>query len=186
MPFEFTRDTILPDVAIVAPRVFSDERGWFMEAFKQSEFAAAGLPPTFVQDNHSASQRGVVRGLHYQLPPSPQGKLVRCLRGEVFDVAVDVRSGSPTFARWTGHVLSDANRRMLYVPPGFAHGFCALSELAEVHYKTTAEWAPGLERAIRFDDPALAIAWPLRELRASPKDASSPPLAAAELPASWE
>lgn len=150
---------------LITPRVFGDDRGFFFESWNQRAFAAAleadGQPvPEFVQDNHSRSSRGVLRGLHYQLPPHPQGKLVRCVLGEIFDVAVDLRRGSATFGQWAGAVLSAANHQQLWVPAGFAHGFLTLSEQAEVLYKTTDFWNRDCERAIRWDDPQLAITWP--------------------------
>ena len=150
---------------LITPRMFGDERGFFFESWNQQAFAAAleadGQPvPAFVQDNHSRSSRGVLRGLHYQLPPHPQGKLVRCVLGEIFDVAVDIRRASPTFGQWVGARLSAENHQQLWVPAGFAHGFLTLSEHAEVLYKTTDFWSRDCERAIRWDDPQLAIAWP--------------------------
>ena len=155
------RPTRIPDVRVVEPQVFGDARGFFFESFNRRELEAAlGRPLEFVQDNHSLSARNVLRGLHYQLP-RPQGKLVRVVRGEVFDVAVDLRRGSRTFGRWAGEVLSAENRRQLWIPEGFAHGFLVLSEAAEFLYKTTDYWHPDHERCIRWDDPDLAIAWPL-------------------------
>lgn len=186
--------TALPGVLIVEPAVFADDRGWFMESFKEPRWhellAAAGepLPRRFVQDNHSLSQAGVLRGLHYQLPPHAQGKLVRVTRGAAFDVAVDIRRGSPTFGRWVGVELTAANRRQLWVPEGFAHGFLALEDGTEFLYKTTDVYHRDSERCIRWDDPELAIAWPLAGLpgagqpRLAPKDAQAPLLQAADLP----
>ena len=167
-------------------RVFGDERGFFFESWNQQAFNAAAGDTAFVQDNHSRSSRGVLRGLHYQLPPHPQGKLVRCVLGEIFDVTVDIRRSSPTFGQWVGAVLSADNHQQLWVPPGFAHGFLTLSEQAQVLYKTTDFWSRDCERAIRWDDPALAIAWPREGLagaepQLSEKDAVAPLLA--ELPA---
>lgn len=153
--------TALADVLILEPRVFGDERGFFYESFNAREFAqATGLTPEFVQDNHSLSQRGVLRGLHYQLQQA-QGKLVRVVQGEVFDVAVDIRRNSPTFGRWVGAYLSAENKHQMWVPEGYAHGFLVLSETAEVLYKATDYYAPQHERCIRWDDPELAIDWPL-------------------------
>ncbi|MBT8765809.1 dTDP-4-dehydrorhamnose 3,5-epimerase [Metapseudomonas boanensis] len=153
--------TALADVLILEPRVFGDERGFFFESFNAREFAqATGLTPEFVQDNHSLSQRGVLRGLHYQLQQA-QGKLVRVVQGEVFDVAVDIRRNSPTFGRWVGAYLSAENKHQMWVPEGYAHGFLVLSETAEVLYKATDYYAPQHERCIRWDDPELAIDWPL-------------------------
>ena len=151
---------------LLTPRVFGDDRGFFFESWNQQTFAAAceahgQQAPGFVQDNHSRSSRGVLRGLHYQLPPHPQGKLVRCVVGEIFDVAVDIRRSSPTFGQWVGAELSSENHQQLWVPAGFAHGFLTLSEHAEVLYKTTDFWSKDCEGAIRWDDPQLAIHWPL-------------------------
>ena len=171
---------------LITPQVFGDERGFFFESWNQQAFAAAleadGQPmQEFVQDNHSRSSQGVLRGLHYQLPPHPQGKLVRCVLGEIFDVAVDLRRGAPTFGHWVGARLSAANHQQLWVPAGFAHGFLPLSEQAEVLYKTTDFWSRDCERAIRWDDPQLAIAWPQLSSLATPllsaKDAAAPRLA---------
>jgi dTDP-4-dehydrorhamnose 3,5-epimerase len=154
--------TDIPDVLILQPQVFGDARGFFFESFNQREFErATGLQGVqFVQDNHSQSARGVLRGLHYQIQ-HPQGKLVRVVRGEVFDVAVDLRRSSPTFGRWVGLTLSADDKRQLWIPPGFAHGFLVLSESAEFLYKTTDYWYPEHERSLRWDDPTLAIDWPL-------------------------
>ena len=167
---------------LLTPRVFGDERGFFFESWNQQAFNAAAGDTAFVQDNHSRSSRGVLRGLHYQLPPHSQGKLVRCVLGEIFDVAVDIRRSSPTFGQWEGAHLSAANYQQLWVPAGFAHGFLTLSEHAEVLYKTTDFWSRECERAIRWDDPALAIAWPLEALagaepQLSEKDGAAPLLA---------
>jgi dTDP-4-dehydrorhamnose 3,5-epimerase len=152
--------TSLPDVMIVEPRVFDDERGFFMETWEARKFAAAGIIATFVQDNHSASRQWVLRGLHYQIRQT-QGKLVRVTQGEVFDVAVDLRRSSPTFGRWVGEYLSESNRRMMWVPPGFAHGFLVMSERVEFMYKCTDYYSPQSERALLWNDPALGIEWPL-------------------------
>ncbi|HEX5386109.1 MAG TPA: dTDP-4-dehydrorhamnose 3,5-epimerase [Gemmatimonadales bacterium] len=170
--------TALPGVLLLVPRVFGDPRGYFLESFNRRVFQEAGLPVEFVQDNHSRSRAGVLRGLHYQLP-HPQGKLVRVARGRVFDVAADIRVGSPTFGRWVGVELSDENARMLWVPPGFAHGFCALSDPADVAYKCTELYHPEGERGVRWDDPDLAIEWPVHDPLLSPKDAAYLPLGAA-------
>lgn len=152
----------IPDVLLIEPKVFGDERGFFYESFNQQAFnAATGLDPQFVQDNHSKSARNVLRGLHYQLPPKAQGKLVRVIAGEVFDVAVDIRKDSPTFGKWVGEFLSADNKRQMWIPPRLAHGFLVLSETAEFLYKATDYWAPELERGICWNDPDLAIAWPL-------------------------
>jgi dTDP-4-dehydrorhamnose 3,5-epimerase len=152
--------TTLKDVVILEPKVFGDERGFFLEAYNEATFRALGLPTRFVQDNHSGSRKGVLRGLHYQLK-QPQGKLVRALRGEIFDVAVDLRQDSAQFGQWFGLVLSAENRRMLWVPPGFGHGFLVLTEFAEVSYKATELYAPAFERSILWNDPAIGIDWPL-------------------------
>jgi dTDP-4-dehydrorhamnose 3,5-epimerase len=182
--------TELPGVVIVEPAVFGDDRGWFMESFNSARLDAAlvalGLPatPTFVQDNHSCSQSGVLRGLHYQLPPHAQGKLVRVVQGAAWDVAVDIRRGSPAFGRWVGVELTAQNHRQLWIPPGFAHGFVALTDDTHFLYKTTDVYAKDCERSIRWDDPALAIQWPLPKgmaPRLAPKDAAAPLLADAEV-----
>lgn len=179
MPFHFQR-LALPEVMLITAQMFGDERGRFMETFKQSEFAANGLPPDFVQDNHSHSVRGVLRGLHYQNQPRAQGKLVMALTGEVFDVAVDIRLGSPTYGQWISAILSAENGHMLYVPLGFAHGFCVLSATADVVYKCTAEYAPDLDRGIIWDDPDLAITWPITDPLLSARDSRLPSLAHAD------
>jgi dTDP-4-dehydrorhamnose 3,5-epimerase len=153
--------TTLPEVLLIEPAVHGDARGFFMESFNQRAFdAAVGAPVQFVQDNHSRSARGVLRGLHYQLPPHAQGKLVRVARGAVFDVAVDLRRSSPRFGRWSGVELSEENHRQLWIPPGFAHGFLVLSESADFLYKTTAYYAPQAEVGLRWDDPTVGIEWP--------------------------
>jgi dTDP-4-dehydrorhamnose 3,5-epimerase len=152
--------TAIADVLLVEPKVFGDARGFFLESWNAKVFAEAGIPAAFVQDNHSRSPRGVLRGLHYQIR-QPQGKLVRVVAGEVFDVAVDLRRASPTFGRWTGERLSADNKRMLWIPPGFAHGFLVLSESADFLYKTTDYYAPEHERVLAWNDPALGIRWPL-------------------------
>ncbi|KNZ31790.1 MAG: dTDP-4-dehydrorhamnose 3,5-epimerase [Methylibium sp. NZG] len=155
-------ETAIPGVLILEPRVFGDERGFFMESFNQRAFnEAVGHEVTFVQDNHSRSAKGVLRGLHYQLPPHAQGKLVRVTRGRVFDVAVDLRRSSATFGRWVGVELSGENNRLLWLPPGMAHGFLVTSDSADFLYKTTDYYAPELERCVRWDDRELAIDWPL-------------------------
>lgn len=154
--------TAIPDVIIIEPQVFSDQRGFFMEVFQARKFAEAGLPTHFVQDNHSGSRHGILRGLHYQIV-NPQGKLVRAIYGTIFDVAVDIRRSSPTFGKWVGVVLSADNHLQLWIPPGFAHGFYVMSEWAEVHYKTTDFYNPQGERTLRWDDPQLNIEWPLDE-----------------------
>ena len=175
---------------LLTPRLFRDERGFFQESWNQRSFAEAlGVPveqaPVFHQDNHSRSSRGVLRGLHYQLPPEPQGKLVRCVSGAIFDVAVDLRRSSPTYGQWVGAVLSEENHAQLWIPVGFAHGFLTLSGGADVLYKASGFWSRDCERSLRWDDPAVAIAWPLDQLGdllplLAPKDAEAPGLAAAE------
>ena len=183
--------TPLPGVVIVEPAAFADERGWFMESFNeprwQQALAELGLPPTrpFVQDNHSCSKAGVLRGLHYQLPPHPQGKLVRVVKGAAFDVAVDIRRGSPTLGRWFGAELTAGNRRQLWIPEGFAHAFLALEDDTHFLYKTTDVYAKDCERSIRWDDPAIGIEWPLPPGLTAPlvaaKDGAAPLLENADL-----
>jgi dTDP-4-dehydrorhamnose 3,5-epimerase len=152
----------IPDIVLIEPKVFGDERGYFFESFNQAAFnQAIGYEVQFVQDNHSKSQKGVLRGLHYQLPPKAQGKLVRAVQGEVFDVAVDIRKDSPTFGQWVGVILSVENNQQLWIPTGFAHGFITLSETAELLYKTTDYYAPEYERCIAWNDPEIGINWPL-------------------------
>jgi dTDP-4-dehydrorhamnose 3,5-epimerase len=179
VPFSFVRLSI-PDVILVEAQAFADERGYFLETFQEEVFAEAGIGLRFVQDNHSHSRRGVLRGLHYQLPPHEQGKLVQVVRGEVLDVAVDLRQGSPTYGRWVAELLSSENHRQLWVPPGFAHGFCVLSEEADVVYKVTAPYAPAAERGILWSDPELAIAWPVPDPIVSPRDRGLPLFSQAE------
>jgi dTDP-4-dehydrorhamnose 3,5-epimerase len=153
--------TALPEVLLLEPKVFGDDRGFFMESFNQKVFdAAVGYHVDFVQDNHSRSTKGVLRGLHYQLPPNAQGKLVRAVAGAVFDVAVDMRKSSPNFGKWVGYELSEENKRMLWIPPGFAHGFLVVSASADFLYKTTDFYAPQAEGAVRFDDAAIGVQWP--------------------------
>ncbi len=153
--------TAIPDVLIIEPKVFGDERGFFYESFNQKAFnEATGLDLQFVQDNHSRSRKGVLRGLHYQLPPHAQGKLVRCVRGAVFDVAVDIRKSSPTFGKWIGGELSETNYRQFWIPPGFAHGFLTLTDTADFLYKTTAYYVPSHDCGIAWNDPAIGINWP--------------------------
>jgi len=152
----------IPEVILFTPKVFADERGFFFESYNTQSFAAAtGLNPDFVQNNHSKSQQGVLRGLHYQLPPKAQGKLVRVTQGAVFDVAVDIRKHSATFGQWTGAVISAENKQQMWIPAGFAHGFLTLTDTAEFLYKTTDYYAPSLERCIIWNDPEIAIDWPL-------------------------
>lgn len=174
--------TEIPGVLILEPQVFGDERGFFFESFNQRAFAErTGLNPAFVQDNHSRSARGVLRGLHYQIR-QPQGKLVRVVAGEVFDVAVDLRRSSPTFGQWVGATLSESNKRLMWIPEGFGHGFLVLSESADFLYKTTDYYAPQHERTVAWNDPGLGIRWPLQgEPRLSAKDRQGLPLADAEV-----
>lgn len=173
----------IPDVVLIEPKVFPDERGFFYESFNQLQFESAiGHAVTFVQDNHSRSPRGVLRGLHYQLPPKAQGKLVRVVAGEVFDVAVDIRKKSPTFGKWVHALLSAENKKQIWIPVGFAHGFYVLSEWAEFLYKATDYYVPEQQRCIRWDDPELAITWPIDAPPIlSTKDAEGMSLANAEV-----
>lgn len=173
--------TAVPDVIVLEPKVFGDSRGFFLESWNQRDFAAAGIRAEFVQDNHSRSGRNVLRGLHYQIR-QPQGKLLRVIAGEIYDVAVDIRRNSPTFGRWIGLTLSAENRRMVWVPAGFAHGFLVVSEAAEVLYKATDYYAPEHERTIAWNDPDIGIAWPLSgEPVLSAKDAVGQHLRDAEV-----
>ena len=179
MPFNLRRMTI-PDVLLIEPKRFEDERGFFAEIYKLSEFSANGISPTFVQDNHSHSVEGVLRGLHYQKDPRAQGKLVSVIKGRIFDVGVDIRRGSPTYGEWVGAILSHEDGRMLYIPPGFAHGFCVLSPEADVIYKVTTEYAPKLDRGIVWNDPMIGIQWPISDPILSSKDAGLPSLEEAD------
>jgi dTDP-4-dehydrorhamnose 3,5-epimerase len=178
--------TKLPEVLILEPKVFGDERGFFLESYNRKQFSElTGVEADFVQDNHSRSSRGVLRGLHYQLTPHAQGKLVRVTSGRVFDVAVDVRRSSSRFGQWVGAELSAENHRQLWIPPGFAHGFLVLSESADFLYKASAYYAPQHERSVRWNDPQIGIEWPLTAGTTpfvSPKDAAAPSLLGAELP----
>jgi dTDP-4-dehydrorhamnose 3,5-epimerase len=173
----------IPDVVLIEPKVFQDDRGFFLETFQAEKYRAVGISVPLVQDNHSGSRRGVLRGLHYQIR-KPQGKLVSAIVGEVFDVAVDLRRSSPTFGRWVGVTLSSQNRRQVWVPPGFAHGFSVLSEWAEITYKVTDFYDPQGERTLIWNDPQVGIHWPLPDGQKpilSPKDAQGLPLSGAEL-----
>jgi len=181
--------TSIPDVVLIEPAVFGDERGWFMESFNEARFHAElanlGLPAprAFVQDNHSCSQKGVLRGLHYQTAPRAQGKLVRVVKGAAFDVAVDIRKGSPTFGQWVGHELNAENKRQMWIPEGFAHGFIALQDDTHFLYKTTDTYAKDNERSIIWNDPDIGIQWPGLDggqPRLAPKDGSAPRLREAE------
>ncbi len=164
MPFEFIK-TEIPDVILIKPKVFQDERGFFLETYKKSDFEKAGIKAEFVQDNHSKSVKGVLRGLHFQKKPFAQGKLVRCIRGKIFDVAVDIRKGSPTFGKWVGYELSEENKHILWIPEGFAHGFLTLSDEAEVIYKVSGgEYSPEHDAGIIWNDPDIDIKWPLDQV----------------------
>lgn len=174
----------IPDVVLLEPKVFGDDRGFFLESYSERTFQQLGLPTRFVQDNHSKSIRSVLRGLHYQLE-TPQGKLLRALQGEIFDVAVDLRRSSPTFGKWVGEILNDSNRRMLWIPPGFAHGFMVLSDTAEVAYKASEFYAPQQERSLLWNDEQVGIEWPLHLIEhagpmLSAKDAAGTRLADAD------
>lgn len=173
------RETALAGMYVIDPRVFEDERGFFMETYHRAKFIEAGIAAEFVQDNHSRSSRRTLRGLHYQIEHA-QGKLVRAVRGEIYDVGVDIRRNSPTFGHWFGTTLSAENRRQLYVPPGFAHGFCVVSDIAEVTYKCTDLYHPEHERSLLWNDPALGIDWPIMEPTLSAKDAAGSLLSEAE------
>lgn len=174
--------TIIPEIIIIEPKIFADERGFFLESYQKKRFAEAGIGMDFVQDNHSRSQQGTLRGLHYQIQKA-QGKLVRVIAGEIFDVAVDIRKNSPTFGKWVGGYFSAENKRMLWVPPGFAHGFFVTSPVAEVLYKATDYYAPQWERSIAWNDPTIGIRWPISnaQLILSPKDATGKLLNEAEV-----
>jgi len=180
MPFAFKRLGI-PGVVLIEPKVFEDERGFFMETYKMPDFVTAGIEGNFVQENHSRSSKGVLRGLHYQNPPFAQGKLVRAVRGEIFDVAVDIRKGSPTWGKWVGVILSEENKNIIYVPAGLAHGFCVLSEIAEVIYKTTNVYSAEAEAGIIWNDEDLNIEWPIKEPILSEKDEKLPSLKNADI-----
>ena len=175
--------TALPEVILIKPKVIGDDRGFFMENYKKSLFYANGIDVEFVQDNHSCSSHGVLRGLHYQMNPKAQGKLIRCIRGNIFDVAVDIRRDSTNFGRWVGIELSSYNKQMLYIPSGFAHGFLTLSETAELAYKTTAEYSTTHDRGILYNDPVIGIDWPKidEDYILSAKDVRQPLLVNAEL-----
>lgn len=185
MPFTFTPLGI-PGLILVEPRVFKDARGWFLEMYKRSEFAKAGIDAHFVQDNYARSVgASTLRGLHYQLEPAAQGKLIRVVVGEIYDVVVDIRRGSPTYGKWESVVLSEENKRMLWVPPGFAHGYCATSDVSEIVYKVTHEYSPTHERAVLWSDPQLAIPWPTKAPLLSDKDQKAPLLKDSESNFRW-
>ncbi|OGC32891.1 dTDP-4-dehydrorhamnose 3,5-epimerase [candidate division WOR-1 bacterium RIFOXYB2_FULL_48_7] len=173
----------LPGVLVIETVAFKDDRGFFMESYNRDSFAAAGFTETFIQDNHSRSKKGVIRGLHYQIKPAPMGKLVKVTRGKIFDVGVDIRQGSPTFGQWYGDLLSGENLKMLYFPPGFAHGFLCLEDETDVIYKCTGVYSPENERALLWNDPAVGIKWPLDQVTqviVSEKDQKHPGLAKIE------
>ena len=178
MPFDF-RTLAIPEVLLIAPRVLTDSRGFFMETYKRSEFAAAGVGEIFVQENHSSSRRGVLRGLHFQRPPQAQSKLIRVVSGTIFDVAVDLRPDSATRGHWVGVDLSAEDRTLMYIPEWCAHGFCVLSERAEVVYHTSTEYSPEHESGILWNDPALGIRWPIADPIVSDRDKQWPQLAGA-------
>ncbi len=180
MAFEFKRLEI-PDVILITSKAFSDERGFFMESYKESEFKANGINFEFKQDNHSKSSKKVLRGLHYQLEPYAQGKLVRVITGKIFDVAVDIRRGSPTFGKWVSAELSEDNKKMLWIPPGFAHGFLALEDNTNVLYKSTNEYNKESERGILWNDPEIGIKWPFDNPLLSDKDKKHPVLKDADI-----
>jgi len=175
MPFKFQKSEI-PEVIIVEPQTFPDERGFFMESFKESIFIDNGINAKFVQDNYSHSIKGVLRGLHYQKNPKAQAKLVMVTRGEIFDVAIDIRNGSPTYGKWVSEILSEQNHRLLYVPEGFAHGFCVTSDEADVLYKVNTEYSHEHERGILWNDPSLDIKWPMDKPIITQKDLQLPTL----------
>jgi len=175
MAFSFSSLEI-PDVKLVIPNNYSDERGYFLESYKDSEFSANGISTKFVQDNFSHSIHDVLRGLHYQTKPKEQAKLVSVISGEIFDVAVDIRKGSPTFGKWVSEILSEKNHKMLYIPEGFAHGFCTLSDIANVFYKVTNEYSPENEQGIIWNDPEISISWPIQNPVISEKDKKLPTL----------
>jgi len=180
MPFKFKKLSI-SDIILITPGDFKDSRGFFMETYKQSEFRKFGISEYFVQDNHSESRKGVLRGLHYQKLPKAQAKLIRCIKGEIFDVAVDIRRGSPYFGKWIGEFLSEKNKKMLYIPIGFAHGFFVKSDVAEVIYKTSCEYSKENERGIIWNDPEIGINWPTKEKPIlSKKDSTLPNLKEAD------
>ncbi len=158
MPFEFIKSDV-KDVQIIVPKVFNDERGFFLESFKKSDFFSNGIKDEFNQDNHSKSTKGVLRGLHFQAFPKAQAKIVRCIQGKIFDVAVDLRKNSPTFKKWEGVILSEENKNMLYIPEGFAHGFVVLSDTAEIFYKASSEYSKEHDRGVRWNDPEINIQW---------------------------
>lgn len=180
VPFTF-RKLDIPDVILVEPRVFPDDRGFFLELYKHSDFLSSGIPDHFVQDNYSSSSKGTLRGLHYQKTPHSQGKMVRCIKGEIYDIAVDLRKGSPTYGKWVGQILSEENFLMLYIPEGFAHGFLVTSDTADVLYKCTAEYSPEYDRGILWSDKDIGITWPITDPLLSGKDSELPLLKEADI-----
>lgn len=178
MPFDFKQLEEIPNLVLVEPVQFGDDRGWFMETYKQSAFEEVGIDAEFLQDNHSLSvHEGTIRGLHYQREPKPQGKLVRCVRGSLLDVAVDIREGSPTYKEWASVELSAENARQLWVPPGFAHGFCSLEPHTEICYKVTEEWDEELDSGFAWDDPEIGVDWPVDDPVLSQRDETAPSFA---------
>ncbi|HXZ90198.1 MAG TPA: dTDP-4-dehydrorhamnose 3,5-epimerase [Candidatus Dormibacteraeota bacterium] len=175
MPFTFKRFERIPEVVLIEPRVFLDDRGWFRETYKKSDFTGQGIAFDFSQDNHSRSTaKGILRGLHFQKEPAAQGKVVRCVAGEIFDVAVDIRKGSPTYAKWVSASLSADNHAMVWVPPGFAHGVLTMSQVTEISYKVTSEYSPSNDRSVRWNDPEIGVKWPVTNPILSKKDAEAP------------
>jgi len=174
MLFTFQRLKI-PEVILIKPKIFKDKRGFFMESYQYSKFADIGVKEHFKQDNHSKSKKGVLRGLHYQTKPKAQAKIVRCIRGKIFDVAVDIRKKSPTYGKWVGVILSEKNKKQLYIPSSFAHGFCVLSEQTEIIYKSSNEYSPKHERGIIWNDSTINIKWPIKKPIVSEKDSKFPP-----------
>ena len=181
MSFDF-QPLEIPDVVRVRPTCHADARGFFRESYRESAFVEAGIVARFVQDNQARSSRGVLRGLHYQLPPAAQGKLVGCSSGRIFDVAVDLRVGAPTFGRWVGTTLDAEAGELLWIPAGFAHGYAVLSDVADVHYKVTAEYRPELDRGVLWSDPTIGVEWPLSDPIVSAKDQVQPTLQACDNP----
>jgi dTDP-4-dehydrorhamnose 3,5-epimerase len=173
MPFVF-QETKIPEVILIKPKIFHDERGFFMETYKESEFNSYGIKESFVQDNHSKSSKNVLRGLHFQTTPKAQGKLVRVIQGTAWDVAVDLRKGSPDFLKWVSFELSDKNNHMVYIPPGFAHGFVTLTDTVHLVYKCTAEYDSKCDSGVRYDDKEIGISWPIHNPVVSVKDKSLP------------
>ncbi len=173
MPFTF-KPLAIPEILLIKPQVFGDARGFFLETYKHSEFSGVGVAENFVQCNYSKSEQGVLRGLHYQNPPMAQGKLIMVIQGAIYDVAVDIRQNSPTYGQWIGEEISSDNHHLIYVPPGFAHGFCVLSASADVLYHVTAEYSPEHDRGILWNDPQIGIDWPLAAPQLSEKDAAQP------------